>query len=59
MVGLMKNILLFKISYFSEPFDDSNNKIKVELDLSNYATTIQINANPSKLICHNLLKMLI
>ena len=55
----MKNILLFKMSYFSEPFDDSNNKIKVELDLSNYATTIQINANPSKLICRNLLKMLI
>ena len=34
----MKKILLYKMSYFQEPYDDNKNEIKVELDLSNYAT---------------------
>ena len=36
-VGLVKKIQLCKLSYFLEPFTNKN-KIKVELDLSNYAT---------------------
>ena len=34
-VGLIKKILLYKMSYFTEPYT-SKNKIEVELDLSNY-----------------------
>ena len=34
---LVKLILLYKVSYFPEPYSRSKNKIKVELDLSNYA----------------------
>ena len=37
-VGLIKKILLPKISYFPEPHTHSKNKIEIELDLSNYAT---------------------
>ena len=37
-VGLIKKIWLYKMSYFSEPHTRSNNRIKVELDLANYAT---------------------
>ena len=36
-VGLIKKILVFKMSYFPEPYKRSRNKIKVELYLSNYA----------------------
>ena len=36
--GLLKKILLYKMSYFSEPYNCSKNKIKVEIHLSNYAT---------------------
>ena len=38
IVGLMKKILLYKMSYFLEPYTDSKNKGNVELDLSNNAT---------------------
>ena len=38
IVGLIKKILLYKMSYFSEPYNCSKNKIKVEIHLSNYAT---------------------
>ena len=37
-VGLIKKIQLHKMSYFPEPYTRNKNKIKVELDLSNYAT---------------------
>ena len=36
IVGLIKKILLYKISYF--PARYSKSKIKIDLDLSNYAT---------------------
>ena len=38
IVGLMKKMLLNKMSYFPEPYTHCKNKIKVELDLSYYAT---------------------
>ena len=38
MVGLIKMILLYEMSYFPEPHTHSKNKIGVELDLSNYGT---------------------
>ena len=37
-VGFIKKILLYKMSYFPEPYTRRKSKIKVELDLSNYAT---------------------
>ena len=36
--GYTKMISLYKISYFSEPYNHSKNQIKVELDLPDYAT---------------------
>ena len=41
-VGLMKKILLYKMSYFPEPYTCSKNKLKIELDLSNYATKLDL-----------------
>ena len=38
IVGLTKKISLYKMSYFSEPYARRKNRIKVKLDLSNYAT---------------------
>ena len=38
IVGLIKKILLYMMSYHPEPYDNIENEIKVELDLSNYAT---------------------
>ena len=38
IVRSIKNILLYKISYFPEPYTRSKNQIKLVLDLSNYAT---------------------
>lgn len=35
-VGLLKNILSYKMSHFSEPYTCNKNKIKVEFHLSNY-----------------------
>ena len=37
IVGLIKKILLYKMSYFPEPYTRSKNKIKTELDFSDYA----------------------
>ena len=37
IVGWIKRILLYKMSYFPKPHDHSKNEIKVELDLSSYA----------------------
>ena len=36
-VGLLKNILSYKTSHFSEPYTCNKNKIKVEFHLINYA----------------------
>ena len=38
IVGLIKNILLYKMSCFQEPYDHSKNEIKVYLNLPNYPT---------------------
>ena len=37
-IGLIKKILLYKMSYFPERCIRRKNKIKVKLDLPNYAT---------------------
>ena len=37
IVGLIKKILLHKMSYFPKPYSHNKSKIKVELDFSNYA----------------------
>ena len=39
-VRLIIKISLYKMSYFLEPYTHSKNKMKVELDLSNYAKKI-------------------
>ena len=38
IVGLIKKISFYKMSYFSEPYTHSKNKIKVQLELPNYVT---------------------
>ena len=38
IIRLIKKTSLYKMSYFAEPYTNSKNKIKSELDLSNYAT---------------------
>ena len=38
IVERIKNISLYKMSYFSVPYTCNKNKIKLELDLSNNAT---------------------
>ena len=38
IVWLIKKTLLYKMSYFPEPHSDNKNKIKVELNFSNYVT---------------------
>ena len=35
--GLIKNISLYKTTYFPKPYTHSKIKLNVELDLSNYA----------------------
>ena len=42
IVGLIKKIFLYKMSYFREPYNRSKNKIKFELALSNYATKFDL-----------------
>ena len=37
IVGLIKKISLYKMSYFPEPCTHSKNKVKVKLGLPNYA----------------------
>ena len=38
IVGLIKKILLYKMSYFPEPYDHSKNEKKVVLNLPNHKT---------------------
>ena len=38
IIGLIKKISLYKMSYFPKLYSHNKNKIKVEQDLSNYAT---------------------
>ena len=45
IVGLIKNISLYKMSYFPESCTRSKNKIKVELDLSNYIPKSNLKTN--------------
>ena len=40
IVGLMKKILLYKMSQFSEPYDHSGKKIKIDLNLLDYGTKL-------------------
>ena len=35
IVGMIKKILLYKMSYFPEPYNHSTHKIKVKLDIFN------------------------
>ena len=53
-VGLIKKVSLYKISYFPEPYNPSENKIEVELNLSNYATKYDLKMK-QELIDQNLL----
>ena len=54
----MKEISLYKMSYFPKPCTFSKCKIKVELDLSNYARKYWLKMQ-EVLIDQNLLKILI
>ena len=48
-VGLLKNILSYKMSHFSEPYTCNKNKIKVEFHLSNYATKSDLDSLKSEI----------
>ena len=52
IIGLIKKISLYKMSCFPEPYNCTKNKIKIKLDLSNYATKSDLkgekNINTSK-----------
>ena len=50
-VGLIKKILLYKISYFPEPY--TRGEKKVELDLSNYATKSDLKTQ--QMLIHQIL----
>ena len=41
-IGLIKKIALCKMSCFPEPYTCTKNKIKVKLDISNYATKFDL-----------------
>ena len=41
-VGLTKKIFLYKVSYFPELYTYTKNRIKLEVDLSNYVTKLHI-----------------
>ena len=57
-VGLIKKMLLYKMSHFLEPLTHSKNKIEVELNLSNYA--IKSDLKMQQVLIHQiLLKILI
>ena len=57
-VGLIKKILLYKMSYFPEPYTCSKIEVEVEFNLSNYATKSDVKT-PQSLIHQSLLKNLI
>ena len=46
-VGFIKKISLYRMSYFPKPYTRSKNKIKVKLDLSNYATKFHLKSTTS------------
>ena len=54
IIGLMKEISLYKMSYFPEPYARRRNK-NVELNLSNYATKSDLKTH-QVLIHENVLK---
>ena len=56
IVGLIKNISLHKMNYFPEQYTCSENKIKVKLNLSNYATKFDPK-NSTGLDISNFVKM--
>ena len=58
-VGWIKKISFNKMSYFPEPHTLSKNKIKAELNLSNYATKLDLKMQQVVLIHRDLLKRLI
>ena len=58
IVELMKKMLLNKMSYFPEPYTHSKNKLKVELDLYNYATKYDLKSATGVDTSKNLLKRL-
>ena len=58
IVELMKKMLLNKMSYFPEPYTHSKNKLKVELDLYNYATKSDLKSATGVDTSKNLLKRL-
>ena len=41
-VGLTKMIFLYKVTYFPGPYTYTKNRIKLEVDLSNYVTKLDI-----------------
>ena len=41
-VGLTKKIFLYKVSYFPELYTYTKNRIKLEVDFSNYVTKLDI-----------------
>ena len=57
MVALIKQIYLYKMMYFPEPLA-SGNEIKVQLDLSSYATNSDLKS-PTGVNTLKLTKMLI
>ena len=57
-VGLIKKILLYKLSYFPEPNTLSKSQIEVELDLENYAAKSDLK-NATGVDASELLKILI
>ena len=42
IIDLIKKILLYKMSYYPEPYTRGKKKMKAELDLSNYATKFDL-----------------
>ena len=52
-VGLIKNIFLYIMSCFPAPYIRSKNKMKVELDLFNYATNSDLKTQ--EVLIHQIL----
>ena len=47
IVGLIRNVSLYKKNYFPEPLDYTLNKTKVKLNLANYATKSDLKKSKS------------
>ena len=54
IAGLIKNISIHKSSYYLQPKNHIWNKIKVELNLSNYAKKKKDKKTPNRLIHQDL-----